>query len=102
MRRRRPVSVSQLVVVREGSIDPQTVRREFGEGNRAAVAYADATIDKLYLLGRAAEPSGCGPHLSEQRRRTLEHRRTSKDRRARVKGAVALFEVRGRAMEHAH
>ena len=50
MRRRRPISVGQLVVVREGSIDPQTVRREFGEGNRAAVLYANvATANEVAL-----------------------------------------------------
>jgi hypothetical protein len=103
MRRRRPISIGQLVVVGESSVDPQTVRRQFGEGNRAAAADAGAAIHQLDFISRAAKPSGGRPpDLFEQCPRTLEHRRAAEDRRARVKRAVPLLQIGGRAMEHAH
>ena len=72
MRHRRAVGVGQLVVVLERRVDPQTIRRQIGEGERATIARAGAAIDQLDVIGRAAEPSGGSPpDLFEQRLRAL-------------------------------
>ena len=65
MRRRRPISVGQLVVVREGSIDPQTVRREFGEAFVDYYVMMKRAENARYEAALAENPTPEGQGVSE-------------------------------------
>jgi hypothetical protein len=58
MRRRRSVGVGQPVVVAECRRDPQAVRRQLGECQRAPVGGAGASIRQFDLFGGIAQSSG--------------------------------------------